>query len=275
LHGIGEFIRRLEKIAEECGEKKAKETEPKDEFLRLKQRVYALLEQARNDIHERQILLKKRGNCQESIQKGYNVRQNLDELKRSLPRLQELHKRAQGKRGAKDKKDELQARYQDIRVLKRHIDEINELFLSGHDVPTDASGAPSFGPQSASLLGLRDIARGTDPEDGRRNMTGEEEGALAAMKKRDGELDQQVGEIGKVIERLDPLAKQIGVTADRQRIRAEGLNTDVSKAEHDLESLNKRVTDIMKYEKNTNFCCQMVLGVSLLCCVGFIFQQVS
>jgi len=95
------------------------------------------------------------------------------------------------------------------------------------------------------------------------------------MKKRDGELDQQVGEIGKVIERLDPLAKQIGVTADRQRIRAEGLNTDVSKAEHDLESLNKRVTDIMKYEKNTNFCCQMVLGVSLLCCVGFIFQQVS
>ncbi|OLQ02300.1 hypothetical protein AK812_SmicGene14861 [Symbiodinium microadriaticum] len=53
LHGIGDLVKRLEAIADACGEQKSKEDKPKDEFLRLKQRVYVLLEQGRNDIHAR------------------------------------------------------------------------------------------------------------------------------------------------------------------------------------------------------------------------------
>mmetsp|Transcript_70906 Transcript_70906/g.178760 ORF Transcript_70906/g.178760 Transcript_70906/m.178760 type:complete len:279 (+) Transcript_70906:146-982(+) len=273
LHGIGDYVTRLEKIAEACGEKPAKEAGEKDEFLRVKQRIYVLLEQTREDIHSRATLLKKRGNCHETITKGHAIRQNLDELKRCLPKLQELHKKAQAKRGAAKQKEELQARYKDIRILKRHVDEVNELFQS-HTLG-DSAGPDGLAPH-ASLLGLRETARtNVNPEDGRRLLTAEEEDALATMKRRDAELDKQVADVGKVIERLDPLARQIGITAESQRLKAEALSTDVERADKDLQAINKRIEEVMKYEKNTNCCCQMVLLIVLLCCVGFVFQQLN
>lgn len=278
LHGIGDFVKRLERIAEECGEQPGKQKKEKDEFLRTKQRIYALLEQVREDILNRGTLLRKRGNCYETIQKGHAIRQSLDELKKSLPKLQELHKRAQGKRGAGSgqKKDELQMRYNDIRVLKRHVDEVNELFTSS-TTGTDAPGAGSSGDPQASLFGLRDAARGggRGDVDGRRALSAEEEDALSSMKRRDQDLDRQAAEIGRVVERLDPLAREIGSAAERSRLRAEAMTTDVEKAEEDLKQLNKRMAEVMQYEKNTNTCCQLVLGIALLCCVGFVFQQLN
>ncbi len=43
----------------------------------------------------------------------------------------------------------------------------------------------------------------------------------------------KVAEVGKVLERLDPLARQIGRTAEAQKLKAEGLTTDVEKADKD------------------------------------------
>jgi len=270
LHGIGDLIKRLEAIAEACGEKK-KEDQPKDEFLRLKQRVYVLLEEARKDIHERQKLLNKRGNCKETIQKGHSVRQALEELRRALPKLQALHKKAQSQRSAKGRKEELQARYQDIRILKRHVDELNELFVSGAE--ETAPSATLFG-RPDGVGGLRDLARAS-AEDTRRDLTSQEEDALAAMKRRDEDIEKQLSEVGQALGRLDPLARQIGQTAERHRLRAEALTAEVDKTEGDMQTLNKRVTEVMRYERNTSCCCQLVLMVVLLCCVGFIFQQLT
>mmetsp|Transcript_74807 Transcript_74807/g.219193 ORF Transcript_74807/g.219193 Transcript_74807/m.219193 type:complete len:279 (-) Transcript_74807:13-849(-) len=273
LYGIAEFVKKLEKIAEECGEKKAKEAEPKDEFLRAKQRMYVLLEEARNSIHERETLLRNRGNCYESIQKGHLVRQNLEELNTTYLKLQELHKRAQGKRNSGVKKEEHQARYKDIRILKKHKDEVQELFShtsAGLNTSTPAVGST---PQP-SLFGLREAARGSE-EASRRLLTSDEQAELDKMKKRDAEIDAQVGELGSVLGRLDPLAREIGGAADRQRLKAEALGSEVEGAEKDIESLNKKVAEVIKYEKNTNCCCQIVLLIALLCCVGFVFQQLQ
>lgn len=288
LHGIGDLIkfhifwlriqdqslkssRRLEAIADACGEKK-KEDQPKDEFLRLKQRVYVLLEEARKDIHERQKLLNKRGNCKETIEKGHSVRQALEELRRALPKLQALHKKAQNQRAAKGRKEELQARYQDIRILKRHVDELNELFVSGQ-AAEETPSANLFG-RPSGVGGLRELGRAS-PEDTRRDLTSQEEDALAAMKRRDEDIEKQLSEVGQALGRLDPLARQIGQTAERHRLRAEALTAEVDKTEGDMQMLNKRVTEVMRYERNTSCCCQIVLMVVLLCCVGFIFQQLT
>lgn len=273
LHGIGDLIKRLEAIADACGEKK-KEDQPKDEFLRLKQRVYVLLEEARKDIHERQKLLNKRGNCKETIEKGHSVRQALEELRRALPKLQALHKKAQNQRGAKGRKEELQARYQDIRILKRHVDELNELFVSGQAAEESTPSANLFGRPSGVGGGLRELGRAS-PEDTRRDLTSQEEDALAAMKRRDEDIEKQLSEVGQALGRLDPLARQIGQTAERHRLRAEALTAEVDKTEGDMQMLNKRVTEVMRYERNTSCCCQIVLMVVLLCCVGFIFQQLT
>merc|ERR1712084_751 len=96
----------------------------------------------------------------------------------------------------------------------------DNLFITcnaGNDSANNSLSNPN-----ASLLGLRDIARASD-EDARRGLTGEEEEALAAMKRRDAELDGQVAEIGTVLERLDPLARQIGAVAERQQAKAEAM----------------------------------------------------
>jgi len=95
------------------------------------------------------------------------------------------------------------------------------------------------------------------------------------MKRRDAEIDKQVGDLGSVLNRLDPLAREIGTAAERQKIKAEALGTDVESAGKDLESLNKKVAEVIKYEKNTNCCCQIILLVALLCCVGFVVQQLQ
>ncbi|CAJ1355219.1 unnamed protein product [Effrenium voratum] len=268
LHGIGDLVKRLEQIAEAC-DQKPKQDQPKDEFLRLKQRVYVLLEEARRDIHERQTLLSKRGNCKETIQKGNSVRQALEELRRALPKLQALHKKAQNQRGAKAKREELQARYQDIRILKRHVDELNELFGRASE-----EACPALLGKSQDVPQLRDSARAS-AEDTKRDLTSQEEDALAAMKRRDEDLEQQLHEVGLAVGRLDPLARQIGATAERQRLRAEALTAEVDKTEADMQLLNRRVNEVMRYEKNTSCCCQLCLMVVFLCCVGFIFQQLT
>mmetsp|Transcript_6261 Transcript_6261/g.16967 ORF Transcript_6261/g.16967 Transcript_6261/m.16967 type:complete len:278 (-) Transcript_6261:110-943(-) len=272
LHGMSELIRRLEAIAEACGEKTQKDAaHEKDEFLRVKRRVYTLLESSRGDIHDREALLKKRGNCFETIQKGHAIRQSLDELRQSMPRLQELHKKAQGKRSAGRKQEELQARYKDIRILKRHVDEVHDLFLR-----SGAEGAGAGSEPAAQLLGLRSAAYApASGENSKRGLTDEERSALEHMKRRDEELDKEVAELGLVVERLDPLARQIGISADHMRQRAENMNEDVAQAEKDMQLLNKKITEVMRYEKNTNCCCQMVLGIALLCCVGFVFNQIG
>lgn len=272
LPGIAEFVKKLEKIAEECGEKKAKEAESKDEFLRTKQRIYTLLEDSRTLLHDREKLLRARGNCYESIQKGHAIRQHLGELDGCYLKLQELQRKAQNKWGAASKKEEHQARYKDIRILKKHKDEVVELFSR-----TSAGLSPQaglFGKQREPELDLLRGAAQAGQEAGRL-VTAEEQEALAQMKARDAEIDKQVGELGTVIGRLDPLAREIGRAAERQKIKAEALTAEVQDAEKDLESLNKRVGEVIRYEKHTNCCCQIVLLVALLCCVGFVFQQLQ
>merc|ERR1712187_49408 len=168
--------------------------------------------------------------------------------------------------------DESQERYKVIRLLKRQVDEANELFVSsnaGVDI-SEMDGAHSN--PGASLLGLRHAAR---EEDCTRLLTDEEKAGISRIRERDKELDKEVDEIGKVVDRAGEIAKQIGTTAERQRMKAEVIGTDVEKADTDIKDLNKKVTEVMKYEKNTNFCCQMVLVIVLLCCVGFIFQQMQ
>eukprot|EP00928_Gymnodinium_smaydae_P088723 TRINITY_DN72785_c0_g1_i1.p1 TRINITY_DN72785_c0_g1~~TRINITY_DN72785_c0_g1_i1.p1 ORF type:complete len:281 (+),score=75.27 TRINITY_DN72785_c0_g1_i1:192-1034(+) len=275
VHGIEAYVKRLEAIAAACGEKpQTKEAVQKDEFLRLKKRCYELLEEVRDNIKDRQSLIKKRGNCYESIQKGNLIRNQLDELKGTLPKLQELHKKAQGRWFKNKRQDEIQERYQVLRLLKRLVDEANELFLTGNASTQGVDTTPdgSCGGPTASLLGLRHTAA---EEDRSRNLSDEERGVLDRLKARDLDIDRQVGEVGAVVDRLGDMAGQLGAAAERQRLKAEAVAHEVTKAEADVVVLNKKVAEVIKYEKNTNFCCQMILAIALLCCLGFILQQLK
>mmetsp|Transcript_160924 Transcript_160924/g.296390 ORF Transcript_160924/g.296390 Transcript_160924/m.296390 type:complete len:245 (+) Transcript_160924:64-798(+) len=242
--------------------------------------MYGLLEEVREAICERQALLKRRGNCHETIQKGHRIRQQLEELKRLLPKLQGLHKQAQKKRNASQRRDELAARYQDIRVLKRQVDEAQELWASanaGVEVSEALLAPPGGGmsgsPKATLFGGLRQAAQGG--EDARRLLDSDEQEVMGQIKRRDQAVDKELDTIGNHAERLGGLALQIGVTAEQQAKKAEALGSDVDKNTKDLQAMNTRIAEVIRYDRNTTCCCQMILGVCLLCVLGVVFHQLN
>lgn len=266
VHGITAYIKKLEEMAEYCGEKKVAQAVEKDEFIRLRVTMYNLIKEIREGVHERQALMKK-GISQETITKGHDNRMKLRELQQSLPKLQELHKKASGKRKAAQQKDELQARFQDIRLLKRNMDEVREL-IEGANMSEDPTLRTT---SAATMLGLREAARG---ETGRA-MNEEEQQALQGMRDRDKQIDQEVSKIGQVVERLGDLAENLGTVVDSQKQLADKLHTGVEENTAEIKRQVEYTKEIIKYEKSTTTCCQMVLGLLLLCVVGFIFHQMG
>jgi len=270
VHGITKYIKRLEVIAEACGEKKVAAAVEKDEFIRMKSHMYLLVTEIRDGVHERKNLISRRGICHETITKGHECRSKMQELQRSLPQLQQLHKKAMGKRNASQKKEELAARYQEIRLLKKHVDEVRDLLEGqGENMEDPMAGAGV----SAQLLGLRSTA-GVKGETGRA-MDGEEQQAMADIKARDANIDAQLGEIGNVAERLGDIAHTIGHEAQKQKAKADALQEGIEQNTTEIVRQTEFTKEIIRYEKNTTFMCQMVLGLLLLCVVGFICKQIG
>merc|ERR1719161_1544693 len=127
-----DYMERLHKIAEACGEKRVKDADARDAFQLQKAKMYQMLQEVRDNTRARHELMAKRGNCHETINRGHTIRKNLEELKRMVPQLQDMHKKAQNKRSARkaENKEELKSRYEDIRNLKRLIDEANDMFFN-------------------------------------------------------------------------------------------------------------------------------------------------
>jgi len=274
IHGISSYIKKVEAIADQCGEKKAAAVaETKDEFILTKMRMYMLIEDIRTGVQERSTLMKRRGICSETITKGHEHRQKLTELQSLLPKLQQLHKKATKKQksNANDAKSQENAmRWQDIRVLTAHVKDTRDL-VEGQAQDEDM-GAPS----SQMLgLGLRDAANARGDPNTQRPFTEEEQQVLTDMRTRDKQIDQQVGEIGSIVERMVPIAEQIGFTAEKQKQQADVLSTAVDKNREEIDRQSEATKALIKYEKSTTQCCQMVLGLILLCVVGFIFHQIG
>jgi len=274
IHGISSYIKKVEAIADQCGEKKAAATaETKDEFIKTKMHMYMLIEDIRTGVQERSALMKRRGICSETITKGHEHRQKSTELQSQLPKLQQLLKKASKKQkaNANDAKAQENAmRWQDIRVLTAHVKDTRDL-VEGQAQDEDM-GAPS----SQMLgLGLRDAANARGDPNTQRPFTEEEQQVLTDMRTRDKQIDQQVGEIGSIVERMVPIAEQIGFTAEKQKQQADVLSTAVDKNREEIDRQSEATKALIKYEKSTTQCCQMVLGLILLCVVGFIFHQIG
>jgi hypothetical protein len=271
ITGIAGFEEKLKLIAEECGEKGLNDKQPgeKDEFTRLKLEMHLVYGELRDGVKERHDLMKKRGNCNETIQMRQKNWQKLEKLKSNLSKMQEINKKQMSKRDKK-KKEELSIRIQDIRVLTSMVNDAKDL-TEGAGTEQDATlgGGPS-----ATLFGgagLREAARG----DMSRGLTPEEQEELDKMRTRDKQIDDEVGVIGGIVERMVPLAQQIGITAEQQKKQADAIADQVEKNTQEILRQNKYCKEIQRFEKNTQSCCQIVLMLLLLCVVGFIMNQIG
>lgn len=274
MTGINGFELKLKEIAEQCGEKLIdKEPGERDEFNRLKGEMHLVYGELREGVQERHQLMKRRGNCQETIQMRQKNWQKFEKLKSNLASMQAINKKAMSKRDKK-KKEEVSARIQDIRVLTSMLNEAKEL-IEGAGTEQDATLGGLGGGPSTTLFGsgLREAGR-CDPNAGRA-LTAEEQEELEKMRNRDKQIDDEVGIIGGIVERMKPMAQQIGIEAEKQTKKANVIAEGVEKNTQEILRQNKYCQEIMRFEKNTQCCCQITLMILLLCVVGFIMNQLG
>mmetsp|Transcript_44749 Transcript_44749/g.103511 ORF Transcript_44749/g.103511 Transcript_44749/m.103511 type:complete len:255 (+) Transcript_44749:61-825(+) len=246
-----------------------KAQESKDEFTRIKVRMYELLQEVRENIAQRKALIKSRGNCMESIQKGHAVRQQLQELNESLTKLQAIL-RKQRKRIGRKSAEVNEDKYLQLRQLKKLVDEAQALFdgeLDHVSIADDIGLKPTlFGNSS-----LREAAKGERDRD----MTDEERRALDVMKQRDQDLDIELGKIGLVAGRLGEVAAEMGVSADRQKEKVENINNNAERENQRMEMMNKKIQEVIKYERRAICGCRSFLIFALLGVVAVIVLQLG
>jgi hypothetical protein len=204
-----------------------------------------MLELLRRGVHERQALLDEHGPSVRTVRLGVEVRQRLEELDQSLPRLQALLRR----RSCVNKED-TQARYNDFRCLKRQIDEAKDLFHGVGLEEADRSGAQVQSAASRSKTAQFGLPHDGADEAGRpnaqRDMTCEEKAAMGHIRQRSSEMDEHLGDIGLAVDRLKDLAGQIGTSAERQKERAEVLTKDVDDAQDGITAVNASIKRYLK-----------------------------
>mmetsp|Transcript_51209 Transcript_51209/g.94739 ORF Transcript_51209/g.94739 Transcript_51209/m.94739 type:complete len:258 (+) Transcript_51209:62-835(+) len=247
-----------------------KTSQAPDEFTRVKVRMYEVLQEVRENIRQRQALLMSRGNCMESIQKGHAVRQQMQELNESLTKLQAIL-RKQGKRSRRDNAEQNEGMYRDLRQLKKHVDEAQALF----EGQLEHVHIPELSPDGLrpTLFGnsLRAAAQGERDRD----LTDEERACLDEMQRRDKELDNDLGKIGLVADRLGQVAVEMGNSAARTKDKVEGINHNVERENHKMEAMNKRIEEVIRYERRAVCGCRTFLVMAVLCVIGVIILQLN
>lgn len=288
LLGISKYEKILEDIAEACGEGKAKkkEAESKDEFIRTKKAIYQMLTTLRTNIRERQAHQKRHGNSHESIERGLRIREQIKQLEKTLPKLQEVHRKQQQKTLFKNKKltvEEIEERFQDIRIVKRQLEEAKQWFAQGNapDLAAEEGGGLGLGDADLRIELFGSKAEGSGAagvaavDKSGRGLNEDESTAMDRWKQKDAEFDQLLDEIGDIADRLNPLAQKIGAAAERQSIMAQEVIRKTDKAEADVRNLNVRIRNVMNYQKNTTFFCQLMLGIALLTGFGYAYAKLK
>lgn len=273
LHGIDAHIKKLDAIAIKCGQKEVdKEEKSKDEFINKKREIHKLVEEVREGCVERKKILDRRGICHETITKGHDNREKLRRLQMVYGDIQALHKKTTGKRRPGQSKEELHARWEDIRTLKKLVDNCRESVEGGNfnEDPTLTESAPR-----AQLFGLREAGQARGDPDTKRAMNEEEEQALAAMKARDEAIDEQVGQVGDVLDRLKDVGLHMGEEAERQKRKIDEIDVLVDKNSTEIKRQDDVAKSIIQYQKNTDSCCKMVMGLMILAVVGVVFKQMG
>ena len=87
--------------------------------------------------------------------------------------------------------------------------------------------------ENGELKGVRAMLGDDYIVENDRDMNSAERDAVDRWKKRDGDFDDLLDQIGLVVDRLNPMAQQMGETAQKQSVIAQELTHKSEKAEDD------------------------------------------
>jgi len=258
-------MRKLEKIQNECVEKKGlvADTDDKtDEFTRLKKKVAAELNEVRQLIKNRDELELSTSGTRHTVEASHNIRAQIKGIKSDAQTLDALQKKEKAKYEKKnktvpEKEAQIENREELVGLVFQHIKEVESLNNRKH-------GDSSFGGQTES----------SDPTI--TELPNIDDEGFQLLRRNDAIIDKHLDDIAGSVGVLKEMATEMGKEAELQGVMLDKLDGKVDDVNDQLENLNVRMRKALEsVRKGDRFIIDIILLCVLLGIGGYIYSLVK
>jgi len=259
-------MKKLEKIQSECVEKKGQivDTDDKtDEFTRIRRKVAAEINEARQLIKDRDELELTASGTRHTVEASHNIRSKIKSIKNDAQTLDGLQKKDRAKYEKKnktipEKEAQIETREELVGLVFQHIKEVEALNNRKHgDSSFGSSAAESKDPTITELPNIDD------------------EG-FQLLRRNDAIIDKHLDDISSTVGVLREMATEMGKEAESQGVMLDNLDKKVDDVNDQLENLNVRMRKALEsIRKGDRFIIDIILLCILLGIGGYIYSIVK
>jgi len=260
------LMKKLEKIQSECVEKKGQivDTDDKtDEFTRIRRKVAAEINEARQLIKDRDELELTASGTRHTVEASHNIRSKIKSIKNDAQTLDGLQKKDRAKYEKKnktipEKEAQIETREELVGLVFQHIKEVEALNNRKHgDSSFGSSAAESKDPTITELPNIDD------------------EG-FQLLRRNDAIIDKHLDDISSTVGVLREMATEMGKEAESQGVMLDNLDKKVDDVNDQLENLNVRMRKALEsIRKGDRFIIDIILLCILLGIGGYIYSIVK
>jgi len=259
------LLRKLQKIQDECVEKKGTNTDvPEtdvDEFTRIKRKIAAQAKNIRELIKDRDELEKSAPGTVATVERSQQIRTAVKELRNDAAALDALQKKEKENyikknKTVPEKEQQIEKREEIVELVFSHIEEIRQLDQKRHGDSAFVSSRKS----DPLITELPDI----------------DDGGFQMMRKNDKVIDDMLDNVAAGVVELRDMANEMGKEATKQGDMLDHLDIKVDKVNDELENINIRLKKALdSVRKGDRFIVDIILLVILLGLGGYIYSVVK
>jgi len=261
------LLKRLQKIQDECVEKKAliqQDQGEVDQFTILKRKVAQDIKTIREKIKERDELEASTSGTRHTVEASHEIRTLFRGVKADARKLETMQKEEEEKFRKKNKENpelekKIETRQEVIELVGKHIKEVEALNSRRHG-ENAFYGNTENNNKDPVITSLPDI----------------DDAGFQVLKQKDAHIDGLLDEVSAHVNILKEQASEMGKEVTTQGIMLDELNTKVDKVNDDLENLNERLRKVIEsIRKGDRFIVDIILLCILLGIAGYIYHMVS
>jgi len=262
---MNSLMRKLEKIQNDCVDKKGTVTDPddkSDEFTRMKRKVAADLNEVRQLIKNRDELELSTAGTRHTVEASHIIRSKIKSIKADAQTLDVLQKKEKAKYEKKnktipEKETQIETREELVGLVFSHIKEIEGLNNRKHGDSSFGGGSDNKDPTITELPNIDD------------------EG-FQLLRRNDAIIDEHLDNIAGTVGVLKEMAHEMGKEAELQGVMLDNLDKKVDDVNDQLENLNSRMRKALEsVRKGDRFIVDIILLCVLLGIGGYIYSLVK
>ena len=255
---IKPLLKSLYEIEIECANAlEKKKDDSLDDFTKAKRKFADDMRTIKTILKERDELINQKSNEADVARKSADIRHRLTLIENDSFHLQRLQKKRE-KNLLKEKNNDVKEQIEnDELVVQLAFQHIKDITNKEHDVDDLFSNTEDI---EIMVNGIPDI---DDPK-------------FQILKKNDEEIDRALEDVLESIRRLKGISGDINSELKKEEPIIDGLNIRVDKGTSKLQTLNTRLSAIVKTVRSPrNCCCDCILLICLLGCAAAIVVIVS